>query len=165
MGNPIAKAGAVYRLIDPSITEEGWLEKCHIPTDRPAMIIMEGLTMYLAPDEAYGLLRQITRYFLDRNVHGEICFDAAGTMTVKAANGLRALRKLGASLKWALSNHMELEKEVPRLKFQDGISFSKIINHEAFMAGHLGMMARNIIYGLIFLWPSTWAVGIYSYIF
>lgn len=165
MGDPIADSGAVYRLIDPSITEDGWLEKCRIPTDRPVVVVMEGLTMYLAPDEVYGLLRQITRYFLDRDVHGEIYFDTAGTLTVKATNKFGALNKLGTSLKWALRDHMELEKEVPGLKFQNGIGFSKIIKHDAFRAGHLGTMLRNIVYGLTFFWPSTWAVGIYSYRF
>jgi O-methyltransferase involved in polyketide biosynthesis len=165
MGDPAAESGAVYRLIDPSITEDGWLETCQIPTDRPVVVIMEGLTMYLAPDEVWRLLRQITGYFLGQDVHGEIYFDAAGTMTVRTANKLGGLRKLGTSLKWALSGHMELEKEVPGLEFQDDIGFSKIIKHEAFRAGHLGLMTRNVIYGLTFLWPSTWAVGIYSYRF
>lgn len=165
MSDPVAESGAVYRLVDPSITEEGWLENCQVPTDRPVVVIMEGLTMYLAPDEVYGLLRQITRYFLDRNVHGEIYFDAAGTMAVKAANKLGALRKLGTSLKWGLTDPTELEKEVPGLKSQDAADFSKIIKHEAFKAGYVGKMARNVIYALTFFWPPTWAVGIYSYKF
>ncbi|KAI3394124.1 hypothetical protein diail_3207 [Diaporthe ilicicola] len=165
MSDPVAEPGAMYRLVDPSITEDGWLENCQIPTDRPVVIIMEGLTMYLAPEEVYGLLRQITRYFLDRDVHGEIYFDAAGTMTVKAANKLGSLRKLGTSLKWALSDTTELEKEVPGLQFQDGAGFSKIIKHDAFKAGYVGTMARNVIYGLTFFWPSTWLAGMYSYKF
>lgn len=165
MRDPSAEPGAEYRLIDPSITEEGWLENCGIPTDRPVVVIMEGLTMYLARDEVYGLLRQLTRYFLDRGVHGEIYFDAAGTMTVKAANKFRSLEKLGTSLKWSLSDHSELEREVPGLKFQDGMGFSKWIKEDAFKAGWLGMMMRNIIYMLTFFWPSTWAVGIYNYRF
>lgn len=165
MRDPAEESGAEYRLIDPSITEEGWLENCGIPADRPVLVIMEGLTMYLARDEVYKLLRQITRYFLDRDVHGEIYFDAAGTMTIKAANTLGALRNLGTSLKWSLSNPGELENEVPGLQFQDGMGFSKWIRHDAFRAGRLGMVVRNNIYVLTVLWPSTWAVGIYSYKF
>lgn len=165
MRDPSPGPGAEYRLINPSITEEVWLENCGIPTDRPVVVIMEGLTMYLARDEVYRLLRQLTRYFLDREVHGEIYFDAAGTMTVKAANKLRSLENLGTSLKWSLSDHSELEREVPGLEFQDGIGFSKWIKHDAFTAGRLGMMIRNILYLLTFVWPSTWTVGIYSYRF
>lgn len=165
MRDPSPGPGAEYRLIDPSITEEGWLEKCDIPTDRPVLVIMEGLTMYLAPEEVYGLLRQVTRYFLDRDVHGEIYFDAAGTIIVNTANMLGALRQLGTSLKWTLTDHSELENEVPGLQFQDGMGFSKWIMHDAFTAGWLGMMVRNVLYGLTFFWPSTWAVGIYSYKF
>lgn len=166
MADPAAgpgTGGAGYRLVDPSITEEGWLDNCDIPTDRPVLVVMEGLTMYLARDEVYGLLRQVTRYFLDRGVHGEVYFDAAGTLTVWAANKLGSLDRFGTSLKWALSDRAELEREVPGLKFQDGMGFSKIIKHDAFRAGRLGMMIRNIIYWLTFVWPSTWAVGIYSY--
>ncbi|POS73561.1 O-methyltransferase [Diaporthe helianthi] len=165
MSDPVAGPGAVYRSIDPSITEEGWLENCEIPTDSPVLVIMEGLTMYLAPEEVYGLFRQITRYFLDRNVHGEIYFDAAGTMLVKVVNRLGAMKKLGTSLKWALSDLKELEKEVPGLKFQDGAGLSKIIKHDAFKAGLVGTMVRNVIYGLTLFWPSTWAPGIFSYKF
>lgn len=165
MRDPSAESAAEYRLIDPSITEEGWLENCDIPTDRPVVVIMEGLTMYLAPDEVYGLLRQITRYFQDRGVHGEIYFDAAGKVIVKGANKLGALKNLDTSLKWTLSDQTELEKEVPGLKFQDGMGFSKIIKHDAFRAGRIGTLMRNIIYGLTFFWPLTWGVGIYSYRF
>lgn len=163
MEDPVAGPGAEYRLIDPSITEEGWLENCQIPTDRPVLVVMEGLTMYLAPEEVYGLLRQTTRYFSDRGVHGEIYFDSAGTLTVKAANKLGSLEQLGTSLKWALSEPLELEKEVPGLKFRDGMGFSKWMKHDAFRAGSLGMMMRDILYGLTYFWPSTWVVGIYSY--
>lgn len=163
--DPGAESGAEYRLIDPSITEEGWLENCDIPTDRPVVVIMEGLTMYLAQDEVYGLLRQITRYFLDRDVHGEIYFDAAGKFVLNAANMVGALKHLGTSLKWTLSDHTELEREVPGLKFQDGMRFSEIITQDAFRAGRLGILMRNIFYWLTCLWPSTWAVGIYSYRF
>lgn len=163
MRDPSAGPGAEYRLIDPSITEEGWLENCGIPTDRPVVVVMEGLTMYLARDEVYGLLRQITRYFLDRDIHGEIYFDAAGTVTVNIANMLGALKHLGTSLKWSLSDHSELEREVPGLDFQDGMGFSKWLKHDAFTPGRLGMMTRNILYALTFFWPLTWAVGIYHY--
>lgn len=165
MRDPSTGPGAEYRLIDPSITEEGWLENCDIPTDRPVVVIMEGLTMYLARDEVYGLLRQITRYFQDRDVHGEIYFDAAGTITVSIANMLGALKQLGTSLKWSLSDHSELEREVPGLEFQDSMGFSKWLKHDAFTAGRLGMIMRNVLYGLTFFLPSTWAVGIYRYRF
>lgn len=165
MRDPSTGPGAEYRLIDPSITEEGWLENCDIPTDRPVVVIMEGLTMYLARDEVYGLLRQITRYFQDRDVHGEIYFDAAGTITVSIANMLGALKQLGTSLKWSLSDYSELEREVPGLEFQDSMGFSKWLKHDAFTAGRLGMIMRNVLYGLTFFLPSTWAVGIYRYRF
>ncbi|KAG6355388.1 hypothetical protein INS49_003350 [Diaporthe citri] len=135
------------------------------PGAEPVVVIMEGLRMYLERDEVYGLLRQITWCFLDRDVHGEIYFDAAGTITVNIANTLGVLKQLGTSLKWSLSHHSELEKEVPGLKFQDGTGFPKWITHDAFTAGRLGTMVRNILYVLNFLWPSTRAVGIYSYRF
>lgn len=165
MSDPSAAPGGEYRLLDPSITEEGWLENCGIPTDRPVLIIMEGLTMYLTPDEVYGLMRQVTRYFLERHVHGEIYFDAAGTVTVKAANRLGALENFGTSLGWALRDPLELEIEVPGLKFQDGMGFSKMIKHNAFRAGALGVAMRNLFYILTVFLPSTWFVGIYSYTF
>lgn len=165
MSDPSPGPGAEYRLIDPSITEEGWLEKCDIPTDRPVLVIMEGLTMYLTTVEVYGLFRQITGYFLDRDVHGEIYFDAAGKMMTNAVRTLDSLKRLGTTLHWTLSNHEELEEEVPGLKFQDGMGLSDMIRNEAFKAGLLGTMMRNVIYGITFLWPSTWAEAIYSYRF
>lgn len=165
MNDPTTGHGGEYRLLDPSITEEGWLENCGIPTDRPVLIIMEGLTMYLTTDEVYGLMRQLTRYSSDRDVHGEMYFDAAGIITVQVANRLGTLQHFGTSLGWALRDHLELEKEVPGLKFQDGMGFSEMIKHNAFRAGSLGVVVRNIVYLLTCLWPSTWLVGLYSYTF
>lgn len=58
-----------YRMIASSVTDAHWLDQ--VPADRPAMIVAEGLLMYLTEAEVGDLLRRL----LDRFEHGELLAD------------------------------------------------------------------------------------------
>jgi methyltransferase (TIGR00027 family) len=62
------------RTIGASVTDPGWLEG--IPTDRPVLVIAEGLLMYLAASDVRELLRRIT----DRFPGGELLFDGVSPL-------------------------------------------------------------------------------------
>jgi O-methyltransferase involved in polyketide biosynthesis len=47
-----------YRMIGPSVTAPGWLDA--IPTDRPVLVIAEGLFPYLTEGEVRQLLQRLT---------------------------------------------------------------------------------------------------------
>ncbi|KAK0378975.1 O-methyltransferase [Colletotrichum limetticola] len=112
-----------YRLIDPNIHDDAWLSNCKIPTDRPVLILFEGLTPYLTPDEMYGLLRRIVNYFRQRGVHGEIRFDAIGSLTYYTASFFlnSTFKLMGTRFNYYLDEPRTLEQKVPGLKFKERI--------------------------------------------
>jgi len=60
---------ANYQMISSSVTDAGWMEE--IPSDRPAMIVAEGVLMYLAPEEVEKLFHRLMIHFS----HGQMVFD------------------------------------------------------------------------------------------
>jgi O-methyltransferase involved in polyketide biosynthesis len=63
-----------YRMIGSSVTDEAWLDE--IPTDRPMLMVAEGLVMYLTEPQVCTLLQRLT----DRFDSGELIFDTASPM-------------------------------------------------------------------------------------
>lgn len=56
-------------MITSSITAQNWLDP--IPSDKPVLIIAEGVFEYLSEEEVKTLLNRLTNYFS----HGQIAFD------------------------------------------------------------------------------------------
>ncbi|KZL67438.1 o-methyltransferase domain protein [Colletotrichum incanum] len=110
-----------YRLVQPNIHDDAWLSDSKIPTDRPVLILFEGLTPYLTPDEFYNLLRRIVNYFRQRGVHGEIRFDAVGSFVYYAVNYWynTAFKLMGTRFYYYLDDPKTLEHKVPGLKFKE----------------------------------------------
>ncbi|KAF6789052.1 Tetracenomycin polyketide synthesis O-methyltransferase TcmP 2 [Colletotrichum sojae] len=121
MDDPDAGQGE-YRLLDPDIHDDGWLEKCGVPVDRPVFVIFEGLTPYLTREELEGILRRVVAHFRDGGgaAHGEFCFDAPGSIAYFLINYVfdRALTSMGTRFSWYMKDPMDLEKEVPGLRFR-----------------------------------------------
>ncbi|WP_085024853.1 class I SAM-dependent methyltransferase [Ensifer aridi] len=99
-----------YTAIAASITETTWLSQ--LPTGRPATIIAEGVLPYLGEDEVPQLLSRL----VDRFPSGEIVFDAYSRLMIWMLHFNPAIRSTGASLRWALDEPAELERQVPGLK-------------------------------------------------
>ena len=97
---------AGYRMIGSSVTDEAWLHE--IPTDRPTLILAEGLVMYLTQPEVRTLLQRLT----DRFGSGELVFDTTSPM------GPRLSKVLTKGItKWGIRDARELEQWNPRLRF------------------------------------------------
>ncbi|KAK1993588.1 O-methyltransferase [Colletotrichum falcatum] len=110
-----------YRLIQPNIHSDSWLSDYKIPADRPVIVVFEGLTPYLTPDEVHGLLRRIVSYFQERGVHGEIRFDAVGAIAFYIATICfnATLKLMGTRFHYYVNDPRTLEQNVPGLKFKD----------------------------------------------
>ncbi len=65
---------AGYRMIGSSVTDEALLDE--IPTDRPTLLVAEGLLMYLTEPEVRTLLQRVT----DRFGAGELAFDTTSPL-------------------------------------------------------------------------------------
>lgn len=95
-----------YRMIGSSVTDEAWLNE--IPTDRPMLMVAEGLVMYLSGSQVRTLLQRLA----DRFDSGELLFDTASPM------GPRLSKLLTKGItKWGIGDVREIEEWNPRLRF------------------------------------------------
>ncbi|KAK8109080.1 hypothetical protein PG984_014881 [Apiospora sp. TS-2023a] len=103
--------GVDYRLVAASVADEGWL--ADVPADRPTLIIMEGLTMYLAEKDGIALLRRLLKRFAS----GSIIFDCVGSIVLRAQGFIGVLRHTGATFGWGIDypRYLELLDERVRL--------------------------------------------------
>ncbi len=94
-----------YRMIGSSVTGQ-WLDE--IPTDRPILMVAEGLLMYLTEPEVRALLQRLT----DRFGGGELLFDTVSPM------GPRLSKVLTKGItKWGIRDARAIERWNPRLRF------------------------------------------------
>jgi O-methyltransferase involved in polyketide biosynthesis len=98
-----------YRLIASSVTEPGWLDD--IPADRPALVIAEGLLMYLTEADVKQLLRRLTGHF----PYGEMAFDVVAPWVARLSN----MSKLTNYALWPLRDPHEVERWNPVLTLID----------------------------------------------
>ncbi|MCI2417185.1 class I SAM-dependent methyltransferase [Saccharopolyspora sp. K220] len=105
-----------YRMIGCSVTDPDWLAQ--VPADRPTLIVAEGLTMYLRPQQGHELFRRI----VERFPHGTITFDTHNRLAVRLVNK-NLTRLFGAPLlHWAIEDPRELEAVDARLRCTDVVS-------------------------------------------
>ncbi|WP_067184415.1 class I SAM-dependent methyltransferase [Microtetraspora niveoalba] len=98
-----------YRLIGCSVTDPGWLPD--IPRDRPALVVAEGLTMYLTDAAMETLVHRIADHFV---AGGQAVFDAVSPLAIRAQRLNGILRTTGATLTWGLDDPRRLEGWDPR---------------------------------------------------
>jgi len=99
-----------YHMIGSSVTATEWLDE--IPTDRPALILAEGLLMYLSANDVPLLLERLVNHFPG----GQLIFDAVSPMGIRMQKSNKAVAASGATLGWGLDDPHELERRIPRLK-------------------------------------------------
>jgi O-methyltransferase involved in polyketide biosynthesis len=80
-----------YHLVASSATDLSWLDA--IPSDRPALLIAEGVSMYLTESDGVALLRQI----VERFPAGELQLDFWSRF------GSKAMRKNNTVVRWSNS--------------------------------------------------------------
>jgi O-methyltransferase involved in polyketide biosynthesis len=92
------------RMIASSITATGWLEG--IPSDRPALILAEGVFEYLTEQEVRTLINRL----LDHFPHGQMAFDVMDPSARDQGNR-RLRKKTGAVsiVKWAVDDLSEVD--------------------------------------------------------
>ena len=109
------------RTIATSVTDRQWLEA--IPDDQPALVVAEGLVMYLSEEEGLALLRRITQRFPS----GQIAFDAYGTWTVRVITvASRFTTGMRVHLRWGIDDPRALERQVPGLVLEDAVPFLSV---------------------------------------
>jgi O-methyltransferase involved in polyketide biosynthesis len=97
-------------MIGSSVTDPGWLDQ--IPADRPALIVAEGLLMYLTEAQLRDLLQRLT----DRFGTGELLADLLSPWGPRFSNSpLLAKASTAGITKWGTRDGHELPEWNPRL--------------------------------------------------
>ncbi|MPT27289.1 MAG: class I SAM-dependent methyltransferase [Achromobacter sp.] len=102
-----------YRMLGSPMSDLAWLSR--IPTDRPALVVAEGLFLYMPEDEVLQLMRTVATQFPS----GEIAFDAYSRMGLALASRNRMFRATGAVMRWSLGDPLDLEAQVPGLRLRN----------------------------------------------
>ncbi|MFD0441872.1 class I SAM-dependent methyltransferase [Streptomyces indonesiensis] len=97
------------------MTDEAWLRE--VPDDRPAVVVAEGLTMYLRKEEGKRLIQRITERFPS----GQLLFDVYGPLGIRLQKMVPAVRNAGATLHWGLDDPHEVETWHPGLTCLDAV--------------------------------------------
>jgi O-methyltransferase involved in polyketide biosynthesis len=99
-----------YHVVAASVTDPGWL--ADIPAGRPALMVGEGLTMYLTEQDGTALLRRVVGHFGS----GELQFDAFNWLGIKAQVLNTVVRRSGSTLRWAINGPDEIVATVPGVR-------------------------------------------------
>ncbi|RRR47846.1 class I SAM-dependent methyltransferase [Mycolicibacter terrae] len=94
-------------VVSASVTDPAWFAE--IPTGRPALMLGEGLTMYLSEQDGVALLRRV----LEHCASGELQFDAFNWLGIKSQWSNAVVRRSGATLHWAINGPGDILAAVP----------------------------------------------------
>ncbi|MER6305386.1 class I SAM-dependent methyltransferase [Streptomyces sp. NPDC001657] len=106
---------ADYTAVPSSVTDPAWVAQ--VPTDRPTMIVAEGLLMYLTEADATALLRRL----IVHAPHGAAAFDAFSGFAIRTQRLSRVLRKAGARVRWG-TDRAGIAALSPRLRIVEDVS-------------------------------------------
>jgi len=87
-----------YHLVAASITDPAWLVE--IPADRPLLLLVEGVTMYLTEEDGMALLRRVVEHFPS----GELHFDVFNWLGIRSQKDNAVVRQSGSTLHWAVDD-------------------------------------------------------------
>lgn len=106
-----------YHLIAASATDPSWLSE--IPADRPALLIAEGLSMYLSPEDGVGLLRRV----VERFPSGELQLDFWSRLGMRAQQRAnRVVTGSGSTLGWSVDDPDDILAQIPKLRVLAAVS-------------------------------------------
>lgn len=103
-----------YHMIGSDIREAGWL--AGIPADKPAVIVMEGVSMYLKPEE----LKSVLKLWKDRFGEVRILMDTYTVFAAKATKYKNPINEVGVTEVYGLDDPRSL---------LEGTGFSKVQEH------------------------------------
>ncbi len=125
---------AGYRMIDSSLANLDWLNE--VPGDRPAMIVAEGVMMYLTEAVVRPLLNGLTNHFPG----GQIAFDALSRLGARSAKADRSVRSTGATFRWGIDDPRDIKQLDPKLELITELRTAKMPGYS-----HLPGMMRALV--------------------
>lgn len=110
-----------YEMVGSSVTAAGWLER--VPTDRPVLVLAEGLTMYLTEADGRALFQLITERF-DR---GQLAFDAISRIGARYGTLTPVIRRTGVRFGWGIDDPQELAAHLPRVELVSDLTVADLL--------------------------------------
>jgi O-methyltransferase involved in polyketide biosynthesis len=110
----IEPRNARHRFAEVSLTSPNWWESLQIPTDEPALILIEGVLMYLKPEDVQAILGA----FGEKASKGsELLFDFMSWLGVgQAQRHSPVMKHTKAEFHWGARRISDLTKPHPRLR-------------------------------------------------
>jgi O-methyltransferase involved in polyketide biosynthesis len=106
-----------YHLVPASATDPSWLAA--IPADRPALLLAEGLSMYLTEDDGVALLRRV----VERFPAGELQLDFWTRFGIRSQQKTNTVvRRSGSTLGWAVNGPDDIVGRVPSVRSMVAVS-------------------------------------------
>ena len=102
--------GGHCHVVSASVTDPAWLAE--VPTERPTLMIGEGLTMYLTEQDGVALLRRV----VDRFPSAELQFDAFNRLGIKSQWMNPVVRRSGSTLRWGIDGPDDVLRAVPDVR-------------------------------------------------
>lgn len=102
--------------IGTSVTESAWWDQ--VPTDRPTLVLSEGLLMYLSEAAVHQLIDRAVTHL----PQGQLAFDGVAPWVRAAARLQPAFRRAGTGFNWALTSPRKLAEQHPGLRLLDDVS-------------------------------------------
>ena len=109
-----------YHMIGTALEDPGW--EAQVPRDRPALIVAEGVMMYLTEQTVRALLNRLTAHFIG----GELVFDAWNSIALRGAQR-RGIKGTGATFGWAIDDPLDIKKLEPRLELTKELRASEMV--------------------------------------
>jgi O-methyltransferase involved in polyketide biosynthesis len=123
------------RLIGSSATDLSWLDQ--VSPGGNALIVAEGLLMYLKESEVKALLLALR----DRFPGCVVAFDAFSVLTARSAQAHPSVRRTGASFHWGIDDPRDIETWAPGIRLLEEWYFSRSEDLDKLSAG-MRMMFR-----------------------
>ena len=105
-----------YHLVPASVTDPVWLQA--IPPDRPALLLAEGLTMYLTEQDGVAMLARVVEHFSS----GELQFDTLNWFGILGQKLNPVVRLSGARMSWAINGPADILRAVPGVRVRTALS-------------------------------------------
>ena len=106
-----------YDLIAASATDASWLDQ--IATDRPVLLLAEGISMYLTEHDGVALLQHV----VDRFRSGELQIDFYNWLTIRSQKTHRLQRQSGSTLYWAVNGPADILDQIPGVRLLTAVTF------------------------------------------
>lgn len=106
-----------YHLIATSATDPSWLDR--IPTDRPVLLLAEGISMYLTEHDGVALLRRV----VDRFRSGELQIDFYNWLGIRSQKTHTLVRRSGSTLYWSVNSPQHILDRVLGVRLLTAVTF------------------------------------------